>query len=180
MAASMLFGLILSAPIVIWQAWSFIGAGLYHNERKLVWTYIPFGMGLLAAGVLFGYFLAVPYGYFMLIDYMQLDQVGPLFTVSHYFSFFFSFCTALGLVFQLPLVMLILAKVGIVTHTTMRKQWRYFVLAIFAIAMLVTPPDPFSMCLMAAPMLALYGLGLVLTKLAATKGVPTTAPVAQS
>lgn len=173
MTASMLFGLILASPVVLWQIWAFIGAGLYRNEKKVVWTYVPFGVSLLAAGVLFGYFLAVPYGYFMLVDYMQLDQVGPMFTVSHYFSFFFSFCSALGLVFQLPLVMLILAKLDIVRHDTMRKQWRYFVLAIFAIAMLVTPPDPFSMCLMATPMILLYLLGLVLTGIVSRKAATT-------
>ena len=163
MSATLLFGLILASPFVLWQVWAFIAAGLYANERRVVWTYVPFALGLLAFGVLFGYFLAVPYGYYMLIDYMNLDLVGPMFTVSHYFTFFFSFCTALGLVFQLPMVMLALCRLGIVSHAAMRKNWRYVVLGIFGVALLVTPPDPFSMGLLAAPMIALYGLGLLLT-----------------
>lgn len=163
MAATMLFGVILASPIVLWQIWAFIAAGLYARERKVVWAFLPAAFGLLGLGVLFGYYVAVPFGLYMLVQYMNLDQVAPFFTVSQYFSFFFSFCTALGLMFQLPLVMLVLARIGLVTHATMKQHWRYVVLIIFVVAMVVTPPDPFSMCLMAAPLLVLYGFGLLLT-----------------
>jgi Tat protein translocase TatC len=178
MSATMLFGVILASPIVIWQVWAFVAAGLYQKERKVVWTYLPFGTALLATGVLFGYYLAVPFGYYMLVNYMELDQVGPLFNVSHYFSFFFSFCTALGLVFQLPLVMLVVNKIGLVSHAAMRKSWRYVILGICFVSMIVTPPDPFSMLLMATPMVLLYMLGLALTALVERKGKvpPATAP----
>lgn len=163
MAASLLFALILAAPIVLYQAWAFIAAGLYPRERKAVLRYMPLGLGLFTVGVLFGYFLVVPYGLFFLIKLMDWAQVTSMMSVSIYFSFLFTLTSALGVVFQLPLVMLALQKVGIVTHATMRKNWRVVILSCFAISAIMTPPDPVTQCLMAVPMCVLYVIGLLLT-----------------
>jgi len=84
-------------------------------------------------------------------------------SVGQYFSLLFALTTAMGIVFQLPLVMMALQRVGLVRHQTMRKHWRAMVLCIFVAAAVFTPPDPFSMFLMALPTLLLYLLGLVLT-----------------
>jgi sec-independent protein translocase protein TatC len=163
MAATFLFGLILASPIVLWQAWAFIAAGLYSNERRIVMRVVPFAFLLLAAGVLFGFLFVVPYGLFFLVKLMNWAAITPMFSVSLYFSFLLTLTAALGLVFQTPLVMLALDRTGIVPHESMRKNWRYVILVIFVVAAVLTPPDPFTMMLMALPMTLLYGVGLLLT-----------------
>lgn len=164
MMASFVFALVLSSPVVIWQMWAFIAAGLYQRERTVFYRYFPFAMTLLAAGVSFGYFFAVPYGLGFLVRMMKTDQVSALLSVGQYFTLMFTLTTAMGLIFQLPLVMVALQRVGLVRHRTYTKNWRTIVLVLFVIAAVLTPPDPFSMMLMAAPTMLLYLLGLMLTR----------------
>lgn len=163
MLASLIFALAMASPVVIWQGWAFIAAGLYARERTVFYKFFPFMMVLLCSGILFGYFAAVPYSLGFLIRLMNSGQVAPMLSVGQYFSLLFALTTALGIVFQLPLVMMALQRVGLVRHVTMRKHWRAMVLGIFVAAAVFTPPDPFSMFLMALPTLLLYVLGLVLT-----------------
>jgi sec-independent protein translocase protein TatC len=163
MAATLLFALILSSPVVLWQVWAFIAAGLYRHERAVVHRYVPFAFTLLAGGVLFGYYVLVPVCIFFLVQMMEWTQVEPMFSVSTYFGFLFTLTAALGAMFQTPLVMLALTRVGIFTHQQFKQHWRYVIMTIVVLAALVTPPDPFSMTLMALPMIVLYGFGLVLT-----------------
>ncbi len=163
MAAVLLFGLILASPVVLWQVWAFVAAGLYQHERHVVMRMVPFALLLLTAGVGFGYFVMVPLALYFLVELMNWTQVEPLFSVSEYFSMLLTLTAALGLVFQLPLLMLALQKVGLVTHAAMRKNWRMVVLGIFVVAAVLTPPDPFTQSIMAGPMVLLYFLGLWLT-----------------
>ena len=164
MAASALFSVIVAGPYMLYQAWAFIAAGLYQRERRVVLKYVPGAATLLVLGVLFGYFVCVPYGMYFLVKLMNFGQVQPMITVSQYFDMMFMLTASLGLVFQMPLVMLALQKVGLVSHRTFAKQWRYVILGIFIIAAVVTPsPDPFTQTMLAVPMTLLYLLGLFLT-----------------
>lgn len=163
MAASLLFAAVIAAPYVLYQIWAFVGAGLYKRERRVVMKYVPFASALLITGVLFGYLVVVPYGLFYLIKIMDFGNVQPVLAVSQYFSFLLTLTVALGFVFQMPLLMLALQKVGLVTHEAWRKNWRYVVLIFFIVAAVLTPPDPFTQLMMAGPMVLLYILGLVLT-----------------
>lgn len=162
--ASVIFALVLSAPIVVWQVWAFIAAGLYAKERAVFYRYFPFMTALLAGGVAFGYFVALPFGLGYLIKMQVPGLVSSWLTVGNYFNLLFSLTAALGVVFQLPLVMLALQRIGLVRHEMMVKNWRMAVLLIFALAAVISPPDPFSMMLLAVPMLALFVLGLLLTR----------------
>ena len=169
MSATLLFALIVSSPVVVYQLWAFVAAGLYKRERDAVLRYVPLGMVLLIAGILFGYFIMVPYGLFFLVQLMDWTQVEPMLAVSQYFSILLTLTAALGVVSQTPLVMLALQKTGLVTHEAMRKNWRYVILVLLIIAAVLTPPDPFTLVLMATPMVGLYGLGLILTANVARK-----------
>lgn len=163
MAASLLIGLILAAPIVLYQMWAFIAAGLYQKERRVVLRYFPFAALLLVIGVTFGFAVVVPWGLYVLVQMMDFFGVVPMFAVSQYFSLLLTLTAALGAVFQLPLVMLALQKVGIVEVQGMRRHWRYVILGIFVLSAVITPtPDPFTQLMMAVPMCLLYVLGLVL------------------
>lgn len=163
MAASLLIGLILAAPIVLYQLWAFIAAGLYEKERRVVLRYFPFATVLLITGVVFGFTVVVPWGLYFLVQMMDFFGVVPMFAVSQYFSLLLTLTAALGVIFQMPLAMLALQKVGITDFSAMRKHWRYVILGIFVVSAVVTPsPDPFTQLMMALPMCLLYVLGLVI------------------
>jgi Tat protein translocase TatC len=165
MMAALIFAAVFASPVVIWQGWAFIAAGLYPRERRVFYRYFPFLVLLLVGGVLFGYYIAVPYGLGFLIRMQVTGIVTSMLSVANYFTFLFALGAAMGLIFQLPLVMVALQKIGLVRHRTYVRNWRMIVLIIFILAAVLTPPDPFSMTIMAAPTLCLYLLGLVLTKI---------------
>lgn len=163
MWAALVFAMVIASPIVIWQAWAFIAAGLYAHERRVFYLYFPFMMGLFLGGVAFGYGVALPFSLRFLIGMMDPSQVGAMLSIGQFLNLLLALTSAMGLVFQMPLVMVALQKVGLVSHTGFRKNWRMTVLLIFVTAALLTPPEPVSMMLMATPMLLLYALGLLLT-----------------
>ena len=175
MAATMLFALILAGPVVLWQAWAFVAAGLYRHERSVVMRYLPLSLGLFTAGVSFGYFVVVPMGLYFLIQLMYWAKVTSMMSVGLYFSFLLTLTLALGVVFQLPLVMLAVQKIGLVSHDALRKNWRYIVRGFFTLSAMITPPDPFTQLLMAGPMVVLYIVGLVLTGRSARRMAAETA-----
>lgn len=163
MWASLVFALVLASPVVIWQVWAFLAAGLYPHERRVFYRYFPFMVGLMATGVAFGYFVVLPYSLGFLVRMMDPAQVNAIFSIGQFLTLLFALTGAMGLVFQLPLVMIALQRIGLVSHDAFRKNWRLVILVICIVAAVVTPPEPVSMVLMATPMVLLYGLGLVLT-----------------
>ena len=165
MWASLIFALVIASPVVIWQIWAFIAAGLYKHERAAFYRFFPFMMLLAAAGVWFGYSVALPYSLGFLISLMDPSLVGALFSVGQFLNLLFLTTAAMGVMFQVPIVMLALQKIGLVRHQAFRKHWRVTILIIFCSAALFTPPEPVSMILMASPMMVLYALGLLLTGL---------------
>lgn len=163
MMASFVFAFVIASPVVLWQIWAFVAAGLYERERKIFYRFFPFATALLTGGVLFGYFYAVPFGLGWLIRMMKTDQVQAMLGVGQYFTLLFAMTAALGAIFQLPMVMVALQRIGLVRHRTFAANWRAIVLGIFVLSAVITPPDPFSMLLMAGPTMLLYLLGLFLT-----------------
>ncbi len=162
MAAALLFACIAASPVLLYHVWAFIAAGLYKTERGVIYRSVPFAIILLVAGVAFGYFIMVPYGLYFLTRLMDWAQVTPMFSVTNYFKFFLTLTVALGLVFQLPIFMVALQKVGILKLKMMTDHWRWVVLSFFLISAMLTPPDPVTQLLMVTPMLSLFGLGLLL------------------
>ncbi|MCK5942613.1 MAG: twin-arginine translocase subunit TatC, partial [Planctomycetes bacterium] len=163
MWASLIFAVVLASPVVVWQIWAFIAAGLYRHERQVFYRYFPFMVLLIVAGVWFGYAVALPYSLGFLISMMDPALVGAIFSVGQFLNLLFMTTAAMGLVFQVPLVMLALQRVGLVRHATFIKHWRMTILVIFIMSALFSPPEPISMVLMSLPMIVLYGLGLILT-----------------
>lgn len=177
MAATLLFSCILAAPMLLYHLWAFIAAGLYHAEKKVIHKALPFALILLVAGVSFGYFIMVPYGLLFLTKLMDWAQVTPMFSVANYFKFFLTLTVALGMVFQMPLLMLALQKVGILKRKMILNNWRWVVLSFFLISAMLTPPDPVTQMLMVTPMLTLFLLGLFLMWRADKKAAKVTAIV---
>lgn len=157
------FALFVAGPFVLWQIWQFIAAGLYKHEKRVINTYFPVSVFLFLGGVLFGYFMMVPYALYFLAR-MSLGQIDYWESLDNYFSFLTSLTLALGAVFQLPIVMLALARVGIVEAQDFARYRGHFIIGALVLAAALTPPDPFTQLLMAVPMVALYELGHVLAR----------------
>lgn len=161
MIAAALCGFAVASPIVLHQIWRFVAAGLYKNERRAVMSYLPASIGLFVGGMLFGFFVLVPYALFFLVG---LSDSDTMLTIRDYFQFLFLLTIALGLVFQLPVVMVALTRVGITTPALYAKYWRHVILAMFVVGALLTPPDPFTQIMMAVPLCALYVVGYFVSK----------------
>jgi sec-independent protein translocase protein TatC len=162
--------LVLGAPVLLWQLWQFVAAGLYKRERRWVWLFFPPALFLFAVGVLFSYFLVAPYGMFYSMQSAPLELVKPITSLDGYFSFLLGLCLSMGLVFQLPILMTFLGLVDLVRAATFAGVRGYFVVAAFVVAAVLTPgPDVFSQVAMAAPMILLYEIGILGARFAARR-----------
>jgi sec-independent protein translocase protein TatC len=159
--ASMFIG----GPFVLWQIWGFIAAGLYREEKRAVYKYFPPSVGLFFGGAIFGYTYLVPYAYYF-ISKMGLEQLRHDAEVSEYFTFLSSLALGMGIVFQLPVLMMALSRIGIVDPKAYSKYRGHFVVGALVIAAIITPPDPYTQIMMAGPMAVLYEVGILLAKLA--------------
>ncbi len=162
-------GLVIALPFLLYQFWAFIMPALYENEKRSVVPYVLFTTALFLAGISFGYLIVLPVGLRFLVGYG--DQFfNQLFQAERYFSFISMFLLAFGVVFELPLIMMLLAWAGLISDVSMRKWRKYAVLVMAVIAMILTPSqDPVSMMLMLGPLIVLYEFGIQLARLAAKR-----------
>lgn len=158
-------GLFLSSPFVLYQVWKFISVGLKPNEKKYALIFGPLSFIFFIFGASFGYFIVVPMGIRFLLGFAT-DFISPMITISRYISFMGTLTLTFGLVFQLPLISLFLTKIGVVTPAFLSNKRRHAIVFLFILAALLTPPDVITQCLMVAPLLILYELGVVFSKIA--------------
>ncbi len=164
------FALFLGSPVLLWQLWQFVAAGLYARERRFVRVFFVPALVLFLAGVLFSYFFLVPYGLFYLLKSVDIDVVKPSIRLQDYFSFLTTLAFGMGLVFQLPMLITFLGTVGIVQPSTFARYRGYFVVGAFVVSAVLTPgPDLFSQMAMAVPMLVLYEVGILGARLGARR-----------
>lgn len=156
--------LVLGAPVMLWQMWQFIAAGLYPKERRAILKYFPISLLLFAAGVLFGYFYMCPYGFYFMVSVYAPEKIQTIPAIGPYLDLFQGVSLALGTVFELPLLMYALVRIGIVQRATFAKYRGHFVVVAFVVGGILTPPDPFTQFMLAVPMIALYELGLLWTR----------------
>jgi Tat protein translocase TatC len=161
---AIIFGLLLTFPFVLYEAWKFVGAGLYKSEQRYVLTFLPFSMVLFALGAFFGYAILIPVALTFLATWGGAD-IDLAFTLGNYIGLFFTLTLVLGLVFQTPLVMVFLNRTGIVSVQGFRKSRRMAILIGFIASAFLTPPDPFSLLLMACPLVLLYEIGILVSVL---------------
>jgi sec-independent protein translocase protein TatC len=162
--------LVVGGPVLLWQMWGFIAAGLYPRERKMLTGYFPFSIVAFVVGVLFGYFLVIPYGIYFLDVMIPIEIGRPAITLDSYTGFLSTLCVAFGFVFQLPLVMTFVARVGLVTPEWMARHRGHFVVVSFVVSAILTPtPDAYTQAMMAIPLCLLYELGLWTSRAAARR-----------
>lgn len=153
-------GFILASPFILHQFWLFISPGMYANEKRYVVPFMGITVFLFLSGAWFGYHYVFPGALNILINGFG-HKFHPILTIEDYTNFFLAIVLGLGITFELPVVIFFLALLGIVDGKFLIKNMRYAILLIFIIAGIICPtPDPLSMCIFAAPMLALYMLGV--------------------
>jgi sec-independent protein translocase protein TatC len=158
-------GLLVGMPVVLFQVWKFVMPALYRHERRYFVNSLLFGSFLFYLGVAFCFLLVLPLALKFLIG-IGGPLLTPLFTMGNYISFSMLFMLVFGLSFEMPLVMYVLVKLGIVEHRTLVEQWRFVLLGAFAVGAMFTPPDVFTQVAMASSIIVLYGVGLLLTRFA--------------
>lgn len=170
--ASLLVGVLLSSPWVFYYIWHFVAAGLYPHERHYVQMYLPFSLGLFLTGAALAFFVVFEPVLNFLLSFNRSMGIAPEPRINEWLGFVLILPVGFGIGFQLPLIMLFMERIGIFTVRSYLSQWRIAVLGIFVLAALVTPPDPYSMLLMAFALTFLYFGGILLCKLMPRKPNP--------
>lgn len=163
MKVSTVVGVMLAFPVILFKLWSFVAPGLFSHERKHVYPLTIASAVLFYAGALFAYLILVPVVLRFLIGF-GTEHLNPLLSASSYFAFVARLSFVCGIVFQVPIAVLLLSYLGLVSPRYLLKHWRYGVIAIVTGAAILTPPDALSMVLVAAPVLLLY-IGSILVAL---------------
>jgi sec-independent protein translocase protein TatC len=158
---SLYSGLVLASPWILYQLWTFVGAGLHQHERRSVYLAMPLSAGLFVAGAAFAVVLSIPAIKFF-IQFGNDLGIRPIITLDEYVGFMTNLLLAFGAVFQVPLVVLVLAKVGLVDMPRLRRYRAHVIVAMSVIAAVLAPPDLLSMLAMMLPMWLLYELGILL------------------
>ena len=155
-----LSGLMLAAPVVIYQFWMFVAPGLYEKEKRLLLPIVFLSTLFFLGGALFGYFIVFPWGFKFFLGFAT-DTIRPLPSMKEYLGFSAKLLLAFGLVFELPLVITFLAKLGLVSVAFLKKNRKYAILLFFAGAAILTPPDVVTQIMMAIPLMLLYEISII-------------------
>ncbi len=161
---AVLTGALISAPWVFWQIWMFVAAGLYPKEKNYVYVFLPFSLILFVIGAVVAFVFVFEPVLGFLFSFNAKMNIDPTPRISEWLGFVMMLPLGFGISFQLPLVMLFLNRIGVFTVAAYLSKWRIAVLVIFVLAMFLTPADPMSMLLLAAPLTVLYFLGVALCK----------------
>ena len=154
---------IASLPVIFWQFWLFVAPGLYDNEKKLVIPFVAFATLMFLLGSAFSYYIVIPFGFEFLINFgSQLFTALP--SIGEYVGFFTKILIGFGIAFELPVITLFLAQIGLVTDATLKSFFKYAVVLIFILSALLTPPDVITQFLMAGPLILLYGVSIMIAK----------------
>lgn len=160
---SIVFGLIVASPYVIYQFWSFIKPALYENERKYASGAVLIMSSLFILGTLFGYYLIVPFSVDFLGSYSISESVVNQINILSYISTVTSIVLAGGVVFELPVLAFFLSKIGVVTPRFLRKYRRHAYVVLLTISAIITPPDIFSQIAVCIPLVILYEASIVIS-----------------
>lgn len=160
-----LAGLVVALPVLLYQVARFLLPALTRTERILLWALLPGMIFLFVVGWLFGWFVVVPITRSFVIGYATNSGVTSTLTPRTYVDFILSICTPLGVVFELPLVVLVLARIGLITSGFLRRFRKYAILVLFILAAILTPPTVIDQILLAIPMMFLYEVSIWLAKL---------------
>jgi sec-independent protein translocase protein TatC len=162
-------GLMLTSPYVLYQIWKFVSPGLYQSEKKYVLPFVVVATLLFASGVSFCYFLVLPPAFKFFTEFAT-DFLKPMLSLREYLSLALKLLLVFGLMFEIPVFLFFMAKIGIITPAFLAKQRKYAILIIFIAAAILTPtPDAFTQILMALPMMVLYEISIIVIRVGVKK-----------
>jgi sec-independent protein translocase protein TatC len=159
--SSILIGVIISVPYILWEVWRFIKPALLEKEMKAARGFVFYASSLFIIGILFGYYIIAPESISFLAGYTVSDTIHNQFTISSYLSMVATITLIIGLVFELPILIYILASIGILSGTFMRRTRRYSVIILLIIGAIISPsPDFFTTIISTVPLFVLYEVGI--------------------
>lgn len=161
---SIFAGFIISFPYIIYQFWKFISPGLHENERKNARGFITISSFLFFMGVLFGYYIVTPLSINFLGTYQVADIVDNQIDIGSYIGLLRASVLASGLIFELPIIIYFLTKVGLVTPAFLKKYRKYALIIVLVLSAVITPPDIASQIIVAIPILILYQVSIYISK----------------
>jgi len=161
--SSFAIGIIVAFPYIFWEVWRFIGPGLHTTERKVSKGAVFFVTLLFSIGVSFGYFIMAPLAVNFLANYQVSKMVVNEFDITSYVSTITTLVLGSGFLFQLPMVVYFLSKLGVVTPELMKRYRKHAIVAILFLGAILTPPDPMSQILIAFPLFGLYQFSILIS-----------------
>ena len=170
MILTLLGGFIIALPYFLYQIWAFAWEALTEKERKYIVFFGPLSLVFFIAGASFAFFVIVPIALKFLLSFSSNDVV-PMISIKSYISFVGNFVLAFGIVFELPLALVFLVKIGVATPEFLRQYRRHAIMVILIVSAILTPPDAVSQLLMAAPLVVLYELGVLFSVMAYRKKI---------
>ncbi len=154
----------VAAPVILYEIWKFVAPGLYAEEKKYVIPFVLFSTVFFVGGALFGYYVVFPFGFSFFVGFAT-DFIRPMPSVREYFSFSIRMLFAFGVIFELPVFTMFLARIGLIDARMLSRQRKYAFLGIFIISAILTPPDVASQLMMAGPLLILYEFSIVIARI---------------
>jgi sec-independent protein translocase protein TatC len=167
---SLIGGLIIAAPFLIFQIWLFVIPGMDGREKRYIFFSLLLGSMFFIAGVAFAYFVVIPT---MIVFFMgfQMEAIKPMISFESYLSFVLSTLFTFGTIFELPILMVLLSRFGILKVSFLKKNRKFIILIIFILAAILTPPDVVSQIILAGPMILLSEIGIFLASIVEKKKV---------
>src|SRR5262249_37349109 len=176
MKVAVIAGLFIAAPAILWQIWAFVAPGLHEHEKRYAAPFVIIGSVLFIGGGVFSLKVVTPYAINFLLSYSR-PGLEPMISVGLYIDFLLKFTLAFGVVFELPLAIRLLARMGLVTAKVLARNRKYAILGAFIAGAILTPtPDAFNQTLMAGPLIILYEVGIICARIFGRRPAP--APVA--
>jgi len=158
----------LASPYILYHIWKFIAPGLYERERKYVAPFVIFSTIFFIGGSSFAYYVVFPFGFKFFLTF-GTEFIKPMLSIREYLSFSFKLLLAFGIIFELPIFMFFLSRVGLVNSKMLITKRKYAILIVFIVAALFTPPDIVTQILMAGPLMLLYEVSVWVVKLGEKK-----------
>jgi len=158
-------GFILAFPFILWEIWKFIKPGLYPKERKNAKSFIIISSFLFFLGVLFGYYVITPLSINFLGAYRVADEVHSNIDLSSYIGLLRASVLSAGLIFEMPIIIYFLTRMGLVTPEFLKKYRKYALVLVLILSALITPPDVISQVIVAIPMMILYQVSIAISRI---------------
>jgi sec-independent protein translocase protein TatC len=155
MKLTFILGSLVAFPYILYRVWRFVAPALFRKEKSLVFPVVMVSVALFYCGLVFAYAVMMPLVLKFFVEF-GTSNLTPMLSVEKYFAFVAKLSFAFGIVFQLPLVVILLTSIGIVSARTLLRQWRWAIVLIFIVAAVFTPPDPISQIFMAVPLCVLF------------------------